>query len=505
MKCSRKNILLPNVTYVRNTQKEFEYDASLPEFLPNINRPVKVDAKAIPESVIVNDGKIEILGKIIYCFLYVSDYMDSLKYTEYEDSFSIQSEITDATKNSIVSPLITCAGLSCKMLNPRKFILKSKFDISYTINNLKQYSIIDEKSEGCFFKTDTIKCFTKIPIIEREFCFTDKYDIGDSFKPINEIISKNIYISPSEYSTGDGYINIKASANIKMLCISDEKSSEIFCVTRNIPLTFIIEDSEISSDSICSIDIIPASVTTDVGIDAYGENKTINIKLCVKASVHCYNPEIITIASDVFSPNSSNIQKQADLQFNKLIDTEKKMFTIEKLLETSETEFSKIYETSATLNITKSEIADKETIFNGTAVVSILGETNNGIDLFDIMVDFSERLPAIDITDIQIKPIEIFATAVGNSNIALKIISSAEYLKSINESRYAVESCEFTDIPVESNAPVLLIYYSELNDDLWTIAKKYGIAPEYLKTKNPNRFDGDKITDNNLIVIPRRV
>lgn len=503
MKCARKDISLPRLSRSRSFQKEFELDTSLPEFLPNISRPVKVDARIIVESVNSSEGMVEVKGKIIYGFLYVSDHRDSLKFTEFIEDFSSQTELPEASSNSVVIPIFNCSGVSCKMLNSRKFILRSKFDLAFTVNNNASQSIVDEKSENCFFKTDTVTTLVAEPAIEREFCFSDLYDLGETAPEINEIITKSVLITPAEHSSGDGYINVKANAVLKALCLGAEDENSVFTITKNIPISFIIEDETIGSDSICVVDITPVSLTTDVGIDSYGNSKVISTKFCVKASVHCSNPEILTFATDVFAADTTNTQKHIDLQFSRFISAEKKVFAIEKIIETGDIEFNQLYDSTAVLTMNPGDVTGKETVCNGNALVSLLGNTPSGPDLVDISVGFTERLPATDVSEIIVRPIEVSATAVGGSNVSLKIIAAAEFKRIENISVTAIENCEFTDMPVSENIPSILLYYPSQNDDLWTISKRYGIAPDRLKAGNNDRFDGEKPVSG-VVLIPQR-
>ena len=503
MKCARKEITLPINFKSKSYQKEFELDTTLPDFLPNISRPVRVDAKVVVESISPAEDKVEINGKIVYGFLYISDHKESLKFTEFVDNFVMRSEVTGIRPTTVILPNIICTGVSCKMLNPRKFLLRSKWDIAYMVNNSMSHSLIDEKSEGCFFKTDTFTAYNLRPVVTREFSFSDTNDIGDAYSAISEIVTKNINIASTEHSVGDGYINIKANAILKVMCIENSADEEVFMVSKNVATSMIVEDEAIGSDSLCYIDISPTSLSTEVSIDSYGENKVVSSKFGYCVDVYCYNPEIITIATDVFAANTTNTQKPTELRYNRLIGIDKKVFTIEKIIETGETEFSKLYDSSAMLTMNPGEISGKETICNGSALISLLGETSAGVDLIDVAVNFTERIPATDISEMNVRAVDVSAAAVGNANVSLKIIAVAEYKRCEDVSVIAIENCEFTDIPKSENAPNVLIYYPSQEDDLWSVAKRYGIAPDNLKAGNADRFDGDKIVSK-VVLIPQR-
>ena len=503
MKCARKEITLPINFKSKTFQKEFELDSTLPDFLPNISRPVRVDAKVVIESISPSEDKVELNGKIVYGFMYVSDHKESLKFTEFTDNFIMRSEVTGIRPTTVIIPTIICTGVSCKMLNPRKFLLRSKWDIAYIINNSVLHTLIDEKSDGCFFKTDTFTAYNVKPVVSREFSFSDTNDIGDGFAPISEIVTKNINIASTEHSVGDGYINIKANAILKTMCIENSPDEDVFMVTKNIATSMIVEDESIGSDSLCYIDITPVSLSTEVSIDSYGENKVISSKFGYRVDVYCYNPEIITIATDVFAANTTNTQKLTELKYNRLIGLDKKVFTIEKIIETGETEFSKLYDSSALLTMSPGEVSGKETICNGSALISMLGETPAGVDLIDVAVNFTERIPAIDINEMTVRAVDVSAAAVGNANVSLKIVAVAEYKRIEDVAVKAIENCDFTDIPKNENAPTVLIYYPSQDDDLWSVAKKYGITPDNLKAGNTDRFDGDKIVSK-VVLIPQR-
>ncbi|MDD4422787.1 MAG: DUF3794 domain-containing protein, partial [Eubacteriales bacterium] len=107
--------------------KDLELESSLPDYCPDISRLIRVDCVPVIESSEINGEKCVVVGKIICNMIYETDYKNKVKSAVFEKDFTHNFDVPMQNSVDPVPEVTTrCAHISCKMLSPRKFIIKSR-------------------------------------------------------------------------------------------------------------------------------------------------------------------------------------------------------------------------------------------------------------------------------------------------------------------------------------------------------------------------------------------
>ena len=79
MKAETTTIQLPRTILETGADKDIEFEGTLADYLPGINRVIRTEANIIPEEAVINGSKAEVKGKAVFTLLYESDYKEKLK------------------------------------------------------------------------------------------------------------------------------------------------------------------------------------------------------------------------------------------------------------------------------------------------------------------------------------------------------------------------------------------------------------------------------------------
>ncbi len=140
-------------------------------------------------------------------------------------------------------------------------------------------------------------------------------------------------------------------------------------------------------------------------------------------------------------------------------------------------------------------------------MATVLGRTEQGWDSADYNGSFREKLtsetPAYDTRSIDICAFECSATVLPDGSTAVRIMFAAA-VTLYSEKKFEAVTRLTGEKPATSQETALtLIYcYPAAGDTLWSIAKKYCVSPDVLRTDNPSSFadDGTASTDRPVLV-----
>ena len=156
MKAESTIIKLPRTIMETGTDKDIEIECNLPDYLPGINRVIRTEANVLTDEVVISGNKAEVNGKAVFSLLYESDYKGKLKNEKYSVDFVQRFDVGELPAGECFAKAnCRCSYVSCKALNPRRFVLKCRADIRLEVKGMQDVAVVSvEEGGGAFFKTE---------------------------------------------------------------------------------------------------------------------------------------------------------------------------------------------------------------------------------------------------------------------------------------------------------------------------------------------------------------
>ena len=119
-------------TFEGTALDEISAEYNLPDYLPDINRLLKVSAKISESSHYLSGDAVEYDGKLKCAILYATGD-GSLKSAEFERDFSGTTAVSGTSGDCDIRFEPQIASVSCRLQNPRKLTAKMKLSLATSV------------------------------------------------------------------------------------------------------------------------------------------------------------------------------------------------------------------------------------------------------------------------------------------------------------------------------------------------------------------------------------
>jgi hypothetical protein len=177
-----------------------ELEESLPDYCPDIARLIRVDCTPVIESSEFSGDRCVVSGKAVCRILYETDYKSKIKSAEFVKDFSHSFEVPmQGCMNPVAHTNARCTHISCKMLSPRKFIIKSRIQLDLEAFANTAVKTVDTRSgDNTFYRTVDIAYEKKLTPYIEEFTFEEEMPLLQSEKSIGDIVFSSIQLQPPQ-------------------------------------------------------------------------------------------------------------------------------------------------------------------------------------------------------------------------------------------------------------------------------------------------------------------
>ncbi len=496
MKAETATIQLPRTILETGADKDIELECNLADYLPGINRVIRTEANVIPEETLINGNKAEVKGKAVFSLLYESDYKGKLKNEKYTADFTQRFDVGDLPKGEcFASSSCRCSYVSCKTLNPRRFVLKCRADIHLDIKAMQSAAVVSmEDCKGAFFKSEKHHFNCCAPQIRKDFSLEESFSL-EGQEPIADIIYATLRFLPPEMSVSDGSTALRSNGIFK--CLYETENGDIKLTERNFSASVTVDDETINEDCECGAEIICGGCEVIKEQDNYGEYRTIVMNCNATACVSLLERIDAEVPTDMYFEEYECAVKGESLGFEQAELLPRHKFGIEKHLEMQELPFAECVDTDGVLYVTESVAEEGGIRIKGKLLLNVLGKGENGFYTQDYSVPFEEELPLCGFgSNCKIKANAMLCginTELAESGV-MKLKAAGElcctaYKKS---ALYAITDAEVSkrEDGDESRKPVI-IYYPDLGETAWEIGKRYHTSPQSVVDNNLDAFDKD--------------
>ena len=493
MTTTTKEIFSQNIHQPVLFSKDFEFDESLPDYLPNIKEALYLDGYITEEKTSHEDEKIKIEYTVKYKLYYVSEQDDSLRVFPFTQSTSIKTDVkhTDGSfylLNSFISPS------QARLLNSRKIFVRSAINCEMSSVEGETNSVLSEVQENCFTKTSAITSSSISKIIGDKFIIEDELILGDGYEPIGQIIDVSAKLSTYECEAIPSYCILKGTVDLSILYSSEVDEKRIIHLERQISLEKSIPYEHIDDECHCFCNIEAFEKESIPSIDAYGEYRVIKQKLEIVADIFSIKDRYDSVVTDIFAVGEAEKSVVTNLKQTQVKKELEKDISIDGIVSTEDLSFSRILSTYTRITL---EPCQNDQYLSGKFHINIIGETANGLRHFYTSKEFGHKFEYTPVFP-KINDTEFIVSIAGENSLSYRADFKVSALSFTNEEIETISSVEFTEL--EKPKEHMVIYFPNQDEQLWEIAKKYHVSPDIIKSNNPN-FKGEKAAAKEIVLI----
>lgn len=513
-----QNILVK--TFEGTSHNEISAEYNLPDYLPDINRLLKVSAKICEVSHFLSGDTLEYDGKLKCSLLYATGD-GNLKSAEFERDFSGNTAVSGTSGDCDIRFEAAIESVSCRLQNPRKLTAKIKLllenavycNISTAPNIVGKLTAEEERALQA--RTHAAIGITMKKAEELATPISEDLELDAALPSIDEIIAVEMEPYVTDIRVSDGKAAYKGEIVTEILYRarpeSEEESEEgaprFAAFSAKIPIAGEIPAEDAGEHPVTRAAVKIGALEFRPQQNAFGENRTAELDFDYSVYLDFFCNEEAEVTTDMYSTDYESSLEEESLSYETAIAAKSFNFSADGSASREDTDFDRIVMTTAAANIENTEKQGGKLIFTGNASVSAILTNGAGIYLSrNFTVPFRAETEAPrSVCALSVLPearVLAAASRLDGDNIQtnLEILVAYTALEKHTEPRIRQISV-YKDRPARNEkSPALTLCYPASDDTLWDVAKKYSTTvPELMAA---NSLSAESIPA--VLVIPRR-
>ena len=505
-------------TFEDTEHNEISAEYNLPDYLPDINRLLKVSAKITEISKFLSGDTLEYDGKLKCTLLYATGD-GNLRNAEFERDFSGNTGVSGTSGDCDIRFAADIETISCRLQNPRKLTAKIKLALQsavychlVTSPNIVGKLNADEERALQYRSHPAIGVVLK-KAEELATPISEDLELDASLPSIDEIISAELTPYITEFRISDGKIAYKGEIATEILYRAMKEENETDSAMKfssfsaKIPISGEIPTESREEHPVIKADVQIGNLEFRPQQNAFGENRTAELDFDYSVYLEIFCNEETELTTDMYSTEYESTCEEESLSYETALCAKSFNFSADGNAEREDADFDKIVMTTATANIEKTEKQGNKLLFSGTANVCAILTNGEGIYLsrnFTLPLRAETEAPRTACAfsaEAEASVLSAVSRLDGDRiQTNLEVLISYTVLEQHTEPRVRQISV-YKDRPARSEkSPSLTLCYPAFEDTLWDVAKKYSTTiPELMSA---NGISAENIP--NVLVIPRR-
>lgn len=460
---------------------ELSNDYTLPDYLGEIRKVLRISASVSPSSKYVKGNTAEFNGNIEYTLLYVGTdgelYATALP-AEY--SFSVPLEISGAYDLSEGINLFSESvdeSLTTRVTSPRKLNVKCRLN-----SQIEGYGILvsEERITG-EADIDSLVRLKKEAIISSAVCaLCDPLEISadvDIQDPNTRVISGSCCIRINETIPSEDLLDIRGEATISLI-VSEKDSSPVRCITKSVPFEKRLEIDGMSSRASLKLNCFVSDLSISVN------DNDIHCEIEILPDIIAYNDNSLSYTEDIYSTERSSECAYKDLSIQHVSSVEYVNFSQSERIPLSDTV---IPQGSQTIEVLCKPSIDKIDEENGKAIIygqckySVITHKDGEYSGTEIPLGFKYVCGKDEAKVVEARVSVISAKLrLDGGNLAVDTELSIRKLCANDIDVKTVSEVRFGDLSEKRNGDIILCFPST-DDTPWSVSKRYQVSPDALK------------------------
>ncbi|MBC8535971.1 DUF3794 domain-containing protein [Feifania hominis] len=486
-----------------------EADIIVPDYCPDVERIVRVDASPMIRQKFAAKDKITVIGAAEVHVLYLPENGGSLRCLNHTLEFSAEFDAKGVTPESTVMADARLSYVNCHVLNSRKLTLKAGVAITVRADRVGAVPLLypeaDDSGEVCVLPEEH-ECDIFLGETSHEFTVAEDIEIPADKPAIATYCRSDATAMVDEYKVIDDKIVLKGHVLVDTIYVGDLESGEIVCLQSEIPFNQIVELAGITESAIAFVNLTVTGQKFDIYENDSSESRVITANIELEATVEAYCRERVALVADAYATRHECTLKNENLVMPDVLVFERVAAAVKESVQSNE-ELSSCIPSSCFAVVDGITKEGNTLKIAGTLHASALGKTADGVVNFDHTAPFTAAVPferdctsldysctcsVVKFSAVMATPYSVEIRADIQCNLMLKCGQKLSFVSEIevDESR-----------PIADASKYLVLYYPTQGESLWDIAKRYRSSVEAMRELN--HCEGDT-AEQNMLMIPRR-
>ncbi len=500
---------------VKHTEISEEF--ILPDYLPDIKRIIRAEAKPHIDGKFITTGRIEYEGDIV-CHLLFCDEANKLRSVTFTAAFSDGIDLPEADDECIANLIPSPESINCRMLNPRRISLRLRLDTDCTVWCRRSFrpEITGNLSPMGIESLDKeIDVLDLICTGESGLSASADLEADGALPQIGEVVNCNVEMSFYECKGNDGKVLCRGDMPITIFYSTPgqvnedgtETSESYTVLHRKLPIAQVVAVNGVDESYECMARGSVDDVKFTVAENGFGEKRIIELDITYRIYLNCVCRSSLKLTQDMYACDRSSQTESKDTVFYRHSKSYNTSFGANSVITRDElgiTDATGIYEVCATPKINSLALSDDGHRLTVTGVASCAAVLAGNDGLFSTEYEIPLKLD-LDASGVPEKFIYNCDTVCMSARGRLdseKLYTDLEIqinLMVLGESSEKVLcKADFSEKETVSDGALMRFFYPSDGETLWDIAKQFSVPAQSIT--EANSISDKKLPD--VIFIP---
>jgi hypothetical protein len=304
--------------------------------------------------------------------------------------------------------------------------------------------------------------------------------------------------------------------NVSTLYIGDDESRSIQYMENGISFSQLIDMPGVDDNCSCDIDIVLGEMAINADEDGDGELRRLKCEADLIIYAQSYGRRDIDIVDDAYNPNSRVSIEKEQLVLEELVSENENQIILKENIEVDDgaPDISELFNVIGKLSLSSSELVDDRISVEGVAVCNVLylaADDENPVYCVEREIPFKQVLDVkgvrVDMSfDVEMDIDHYSYNIVNSREVEMRLIigTKTRVGKQITVPVITKAMEQPLDDTRLAGQPSVTIYFTQQEDTLWQIAKRY-----YTTVKDLIRSNGineeEELLPGSQIIIMRKL
>ncbi|HKM32003.1 MAG TPA: DUF3794 domain-containing protein [Oscillospiraceae bacterium] len=511
LKLNREALCVNEVVYDGINEQSVEFDYILPDYYPAIFKILK--CQLTPRIVSYNttsdrltyDAVVQI--KVLYC----AEDSRSVKCVDQRFSYSKTIELSRSCSNPQVTITPKLDYCNCRAVSERRLDIRGAVSCKVRVTCKGIKDIISNMSGmGVQCRKKNVNYDGGRLYTSKQNTLRETIELSPSKPPAQTLIRYDAVATAGDCKLIANKVIAKGEAVLTMLYATDiGNGQELETMQMTIPISQIIDLEGINEEYICYVDMNVAGCDVVIKQGNDDENRIFSVEIVILTTCNAHKETQIQYITDSYSTDFSTSFTTDTVKVEMPPTRINQSFIAESTVEFADGTIDAVLDAwSMVSNITTKAISSEEIVVSATLTSCILARASDGTTIYlesNEVVDNTIMVAGVNEDSVFFPTVCVNSTSFSlASNNAVEVRSEI----CIRGCLYDVVSVTVTkEIKVDEGAPkkkdttyALKIYYADIGEDVWNIAKRYNTSVNAIMDEN--ELETEVLQKRGMILIP---
>ena len=496
----------------KNDFRDISSEYTLPDYLPDITRLLRVSAHADQPEKYCSGETVEYDGKIIYSIVYATGEGE-IRCAVFDDDYSGAVSFGETDFSAVT--VETCTeNVNCRLSSPRKLTLKCKLCAAVNVYPLRRAEPTvtgknaPDAEQKLQYRKKRIEFTKETYAEEKNTPVSEDIEIEPGMPLIERIAFVNLLPCALDVRTANGKISYSGALTAEVLYESEsiENGRKYFSFSREVPVSGTLETASASEESFALCNIEATNVSFRPQTNELGETKTVELDFDYSVYFRIFGKESAEITTDMYSLLYENTNESESFKYTSPDAYKIFNFSFGESEECGEEGFENVVFSSASANISSAEKSGSKTAVMGNITFYAILEGSEGSFIGkNVSFPFKAETDMGKYAELFSHTANVYVSGVNTRIAGGKIYCDAEITVCLalfgeKETEALCATAIHTDRPINKFSGFnIVLYYPTRGEDLWSVAKKYNTTEEKLSAANGSAKDP---LDGSVLIIP---